>query len=174
MINRLIPWSIAMMFNLSLSLPISTGVFSKLTQVQRRAKYCHLSNPRHRTRTSGAKRECPGNAAGALEEQSFRDFISGLNKGAVKKVFFVAVGAIFFTTPSWVIAKRESWAEPARGAKRRSSARSANARATPGWQASYIIYEWTGIVSTPFDFSCSCKGVFSSIIVSHLNPNDDK
>ena len=84
----MIAWSIAMMFNLSLSLPILTGFL----------------------------RECPDNAARAMEEQSFREFITGLSDREARKL------------------------SGACGAKRRSSARSANARATPGWQASHSIF----------------------------------
>ena len=47
-----------MVFNLSLSLPILTGFL----------------------------RECPGNAARAMEEQSFREFITGLSDREARKL----------------------------------------------------------------------------------------
>ena len=72
MIDRMIARAIAMMlYDRSLSLPISTGFFKANTSAKK-------SNvlPRH-VHVQVAR--SPGNAARAMEEQSFQEFISGLS-----------------------------------------------------------------------------------------------
>ena len=66
------------MFNLSLSLPISTGFFQSQ----------HKCKEEQSIRTSRANRKCPGNAARAMhmEQQSFREFISGLSDREARKL----------------------------------------------------------------------------------------
>ena len=132
MIDRMIAWSIAMMFSEPF-LTYLNWLFSKLTQVQRRAKYCHLSKPHHIhvqvVRSANAR-------ATPLEQWK-----SNLSKSS---------------SMAWVIAKRESWAEKAEWRKmsgacqRREAPKVQRGARMPGQRrAGKLVYTVKSLFSAP-------------------------